>query len=164
MSESDFSKWIEKKSISSDEQAAIEEVIKAFSEYVYAVDQEYQYNKTFLNGFIDSFVKSTKMLQEKKKCMLQIIDRLKIYKESIIIKIDDAWVYEGKKETENKNPISLSKNFDRWSVNSDKISYQIRYTQIPEFVIAGTISMKQQKKEVEEVFNLFVDRLNKDEN
>lgn len=142
----------------------IEETIKAFSEYVCTVDQEYQYNKTFLNGFIDYFVGNTMMLQAKKKCMLQIVDRLKAYKEYIIINIDDAWLYEGKKEAENKNPITLSKTFDRWSVNSNTINYQIRYIQIPGFVIAGTIDMTKQKKDIEEVFKLFTDRLNKDEN
>lgn len=164
MSESDFSKWIEKKSISSGEQIVIEEIIKAFSDYICSVDQEYLYNKTFLTGFIDSFVDSTNMLQAKKKCMLQIINRLKAYKENIVINIDDAWLYEGKKEAENKNPITLSKTFDRWSVNSNKINYQIRYIQIPGFVIAGTIDMTNQKIDIEEVFSLFIDRLNKDEN
>lgn len=164
MGESDFCKWIEKKSIKANDQMEIEETIKAFSEYVCTVDQEYQYNKTFLNGFIDYFVGNTMMLQAKKKCMLQIVDRLKAYKEFIIIKVDDAWVYDGKKETENKNPITLSKTFDRWSVNSNTINYQIRYIQDPGFVIAGTIDMTKQKKDIEEVFSLFIDRLNKDEN
>lgn len=164
MSESDFCKWIEKKNITPHEQTAIEEVIKAFSEFICAVDQEYQYNKTFLNGFIDSFVDCTKMLQEKKKCMLRIINGLKVYKESIVINIDDVWIYEGKKETENKNPITLSKSFNRWNIKSNKTRYQIRYIQIPEFVIAGTIDMAKEAKEIQKVLNLFNERIKKDEN
>ena len=161
MSESDLRKWIENKKISSDNQAAIEELIKAFSEYICAVDQEYLYNKTFLNCFIESFISSTLMLQSKRECMLQIIDKLNDYKESINIDIDGALKYEGKNKEEVKNHISLSNSFDRWMVNSNKIRYQIRFVDNPGFVISGTMNIdeSEQKKEIEGVVSLFKNRL-----
>ena len=48
----DLRTWIEKGEVSDD----IEIIIKAFSDYITAVDSEYQYNKTFLKDFIPAFI------------------------------------------------------------------------------------------------------------
>lgn len=150
MCESDLCEWIKKSHIRWDGKS-IERVIKAFSEYVCAVDQEYLYNKTFLNEFIESFIESTQMLCKKRECMKQLLDYLEDYKEAINIDIDGAWIYEGR-----NNSITLSSSFDKRQVNTNKIKCQIRYLEIPSFVIAKDVS----KEEIKEVANLFKSRLN----
>ncbi len=160
MCESDLSKWIERKCNiqnkidKNDEKYMIGEIVNAFSEYIYAVDPEYQYNKSFLIGFIENFSESIKKLRKKKKWMLQLLESLDVYKNSINIDIDGAWAYEGIEEK-----IVLSDSFDRRLVNADKLRVQIKYLGTPEFVIAKTINFSN-SKEIEEVKNLFENRLN----
>lgn len=145
--------WIEKK-LTENDKTFIEETVKAYSEYIYAVDAEYLYNKTFLNDFIDDFFYSTEMLRIKKECLEQILNKLEKYKKSISINLDGAWRYDGKK-------ITLSDSFDKSKVNTEIINYQIKRLDNPLFVIAGVIDITKKDENIEEVVNLFNDRLNK---
>lgn len=136
----------------------IEYIIRAFSEYICAVDNEYLYNKTFLNEYIDSFVNSTCMLQKKRNLLESFIKGFNLHKDSIFIDIDSAWTYDGRIK-ENDKAINLHCNFDKWKVNSNIASYQIRYLGTHDLVIAGVIDIKNKDKKIEEIFNLFEDRL-----
>ncbi len=159
MCENDLSKWIEGKRIIQkkidiiDEENLINEIVRAFSEYICAVDQEYQYNKNYLNGFIEYFIESIKKLREKKKYMQQLLETFDEYKGAINIDIDGAWIYEGKNDQ-----IILSSCFDKQQVNANKLRLQIKHLETPAFVIAKTIDIADHKK-IEEVKNLFENRL-----
>ena len=52
----DLYNWLENGQISNAEKENIEMIIKAFSDYITAVDSEYLYNKTFLKNFIPAFI------------------------------------------------------------------------------------------------------------
>ena len=153
MRESDLCEWI-KKSHTQREMKSIEKVLKAFSEYVYAVDQEYLYSKNYLKEFIDSFIDSTKMIRKKRECMQQLLDDLADYKTVIDIDIDGVWTYEGE-----KNLIVLSNRFGKWQVNGNEFKCQIKFLGESRFVIAKEIDVSNEK--IKEMTNLFKDRLNK---
>lgn len=161
MKKSDLYKWIENYNDTKNNNTQLVGTIKAFSEYICAVDQEYQYNKTFLNGFIESFYNSVLRLKTKKKCLIKIIKKLKKYKEVIYIDIDGAWIYNGKTNVEDdgEDNIILSDSFDKWDAASNKIKYQIRKLDEPEFVIAGIIDVSKQDDGIKEVVNLFNSRI-----
>lgn len=160
----DLRTWIDKGEVSDDEKAEIEIIIKAFSDYMTAVDPEYQYNKTFLKDFIPAFVISNKMLNAKKVFLTNLIDSLQDYKEALRIEIDNAWIYEGAKQK-----VILANVFSKSRVNSGKLYYQIYYEGKNSFVIANNIKVekldKRMDKEIQEVVDLFLDRLSEnDEN
>ncbi|SDB33976.1 hypothetical protein SAMN02910417_02513 [Eubacterium oxidoreducens] len=156
--------WIDKGEVSDNEKADIEVIIKAFSDYMTAVDPEYQYNKTFLKDFIPSFIMSNKMLNTKKAFLDTLIDSLNDYKEKLKIEIDNAWKYDGTKDS-----VILANFFDKSKVNSGKLYYQINYIDEKSFVLAGSIKTEKLDKDIdkviEEVVDLFLSRLNEnDEN
>ena len=154
----DLRTWIDKGVVSDDEKADIEIIINAFSDYMTAVDPEYQYNKTFLKDFIPAFLTSNKMLNAKKEFLNNLIDSLQDYKDTLRIEIDNAWIYEG-----IKDKIVLANVFSKSKVNSGKLYYQIYYEGKNSFVIANNIKVekldKGMDKEIEEVVDLFLDRL-----
>lgn len=160
----DLRAWIDKGVVSDDEQADIELIIKAFSDYVTAVDPEYQYNKTFLKDFIPAFIISNKKLNTKKIFLDKLIDSIQDYKEKLRIEIDNAWIYEG-----IKDKVVLANYLNKSKVNSGKMYYQINYIDENSFVIAGNIKTekmdREMDKEIEEVVELFLNRLDEnDEN
>lgn len=156
----DLRTWIDRGTVSDDEVANIEIIIKAFSDYVTAVDPEYQYNKTFLKAFIPEFILSNRMLNTKKVFLDKLIDSLQDYKDNLRIEIDNAWKYE---QNDGEDRIVLSNIFSKSKVNSGKMYYQIKYTGDYPFVLAGSIKTEKLEKgidnEIEEVVNLFLDRL-----
>lgn len=154
----DLCKWIKIDDNGKIDRITIEYIIRAFSEYICAVDNEYLYNKTFLNEYIGSFVNSTCMLQKKRNLLECLINKFNLYKGSIFIDIDRAWTYDGRVK-ENDKAINLHCNFDKWKVNSNAASYEIRYLGTCDLVIAGIIDINNKDKEIEEVYNLFEDRL-----
>lgn len=90
----DLRTWIDRGMVSDDEVTNIEIIIKAFLDYMTAVDPEYQYNKTFLKAFIPEFILSNRMLNTKKAFLDKLIDSLQDYKDNLRIEIDNAWKYE----------------------------------------------------------------------
>lgn len=160
----DLRAWIDKGTVSDDEVANIEIIIKAFSDYMTAVDPEYQYNKTFLKDFIPAFILSNKKLNTKKAFLDKLIDSLPDYKENLKIEIDNAWIYE---QNDGEDIIKLSNVFSKAKVNSGKMYYQIKYAGDYSFVVAGNIETERLEqdmdKEIEEVVNLFLDRLSEDD-
>lgn len=160
----DLRAWIDKGILSDDEQSEIELLIKAFSDYMTAVDPEYQYNKTFLKDFIPSFIVSNKKLNAKKCFLDTLIESLQDYKEKLRIEIDNAWIYDG-----IKNNVILASVFNKSRVNSENLYYQINYIAEKSFVLAGSIKTEKLNKEmntaIKEVVDLFLSRLDEnDEN
>lgn len=158
----DLRTWIEKGEVSDD----IEIIIKAFSDYITAVDSEYQYNKTFLKDFIPAFIISNERLNGKKLFLDKLLDSLQYYKEKIRVEIDNAWIYDG---TKGEDKLVLSNSFNMSKVNSEKLYYQIKYVDENSFVIAGNFKIEKSDKgidkEIEEVVDLFLNRLGEnDEN
>lgn len=157
----DLLSWMSSRKITTeDEKAFIEDTLKAFSEYITAVDQEYQYNKSFLNNFIPEFFVSLEMLAKKKKFLNELIEELEDYKGQIKIKVDDAWIFGEEKSGEE---IKLTNRFSISKVNSGKINYQIRYVGEPSFVIAREAKLEKTEKELKEVVELFNSRIKDDE-
>lgn len=152
--------WIENGVITETEKENVEIIIKAFSDYITAVDSEYQYNKTFLKDFIPAFIKSNKMLNIKKDFLDNLICSLIDYKDNIKIEIDNAWIYDGGR---GNDEIVLSNSFNKTRVNSDKLYYQLRFTDEKSFVIAGDLKLENLEKEmdnvIKEVKSLFLSRL-----
>ena len=160
----DLRTWIDRGIVSDDEVVYIVIIIKAFSEYMTAVDPEYQYNKTFLKDFIPAFILSNKMLNTKKAFLDKLIDSLQEYKENLRIEIDNAWVYEQKG---GEDRVVLSNVFSKSKVNSGKMYYQIKYAGDCSFVLAGNIKIEELEKgidnKIEEVVDLFLDRFSEND-
>lgn len=154
----DLYNWLENGQISKAEKENIEMIIKAFSDYITAVDSEYLYNKTFLKKFIPAFILSNENLNIKKEFLIKLKDSLQEYKENLKIEIDNAWHFDGTKSYE----IILLNNFNKSKVNSDKLYYQIKYDGKKSFVIADCVELdklnRDMDKTIKEVKNLFSDR------
>jgi len=154
----DLYNWLENGQISKAEKENIEMIIKAFSDYITAVDSEYLYNKTFLKKFIPAFILSNENLNIKKEFLIKLKDSLQEYKENLKIEIDNAWHFDGTKSCE----IILLNNFNKSKVNSDKLYYQIKYDGKKSFVIADCVELdklnRDMDKTIKEVKNLFSDR------
>lgn len=162
----DLKDWIEKGVILESEKKDVELTIKAFSDYLTAVDPEYKYNKSFLKDFIPDFIKSNEMLIQKKEFLEKLVESLEEYKENLRIEIDNAWIFDG---TKGQDKIILSNVFSKGKVNSGKIHYQLKYNEKYSFVIAGSIDIDSKKANVDkivgEVANLFLSRVDiKNEN
>ncbi len=160
----DLRTWIDNGVLSDDEKERIEIIIKAFSDYLTAVNPEYQYNKTFLKDFIPAFIMSNQNLNIKKEFLEKLIDSLQDYKEKLRIEIDNAWIYDG-----IIDKVVLANVFSESKVNSRKLYYQINYVDETSFVIAKNIQTDMLETEMDkivgEVVDLFLSRLDKnDEN
>lgn len=154
----DLRNWLDNDIVSDDEKSHIEIIIKAFSDYITAVDPEYLYNKTFLKDFIPAFISSNEKLNIKKEFLIKLIDSLCEYKGELKIEIDNAWLYDETKDSK----IILLNNFNKSKVNSDKLYYQIKYDGEKSFVIADCVELDKLNKDmdttIEEVKNLCSDR------
>ena len=163
---SDLYKWLQKGQISDDEKESIKTIIKAFSDYVTAVDSEYLYNKTFLKDFIPAFILCNEKLNVKKEFLIKLIDALQEYKGNLKIEIDNVWQYDGTKSDE----IILLNNFDKLKVNSAKLYYQLKYSVEKSFTIAGFIELKKCEEleelidaEIKKIKSVILDRLSEND-
>lgn len=159
---SDLLKWLENGQISDAEKENIDMIIKAFSDYITAVDSEYLYNKTFLKKFIPAFILSNENLNIKKEFLIKLIESLQEYKENLKIEIDNAWHFDGTKSDE----IILLNNFNKSKVNSVKLYYQVKYSVEKSFTIAGYIEFKKREEleeltdiEIKNIKDMFLNRL-----
>jgi len=158
----DLYNWLENGQISNAEKENIEMIIKAFSDYITAVDSEYLYNKTFLKNFIPAFILSNEKLKIKKEFLIKLIDSLQEYKGNLKIEIDNAWHFDGTKSDE----IILLNNFNKSKVNSFKLYYQVKYSVEKSFSIAGFIEFKKRRefeeltdREIKKIKGIFLDRV-----
>lgn len=149
---------IEGKSLEETEKELLLIGIKAFSEYMVAIDPEYKYNKSFLSGFAEDFVRSVAQLQYKKKIFEEsIVKPFEDYADDILIIMDGAWTFEkGKYVLLNKINVSL--------VNSDKIQYQIKHLKNPKFTIAKKTNIDNIEKVIQDDVERFMRRIERKDN
>lgn len=153
-----FQGMIEGKPLDDEEKVLLINGIKAFSEYMVAIDPEYKYNKTFLSGFAEEFVGSIAQFQKKKKIFEDVIIKpFEDYFEEVTIIMDDVWICE-------KGEIDLSNKFNLSLVNSDEIQYQIKHFKSPEFVIAQKTNVANAEKNIQEDLERFLSRTEKKDN
>lgn len=153
-----FQGMIEGKILAEEEKAFLINGIKAFSEYMVAIDPEYKYNKSFLSGFAEEFVGSIAQFQNKKKIFENVIIKpFEDYFEEVSIIMDDAWICEN-------GQIDLSNKFNSSLVNSDEIQYQIKHFKAPEFVIAKKTNVADVEKNIQEDLERFLCRIEKKDN
>lgn len=129
-----FQNFIEVQELFSEQENNIQQIIAAFSEYVVAVNPDYIYNKTYLNSYIDDFIKSQKALKRKRIILKEISIKLNNigFEKETIVKIDNTWTLE-------KGNISLSNTFDQHIVQKEAIQLEIKSTGY-DIVVAKEIS------------------------
>lgn len=129
-----FQNFIEIQEILPEQENSIQQIIEAFSEYLVAVNPDYIYNKTYLNAYIDDFIKTQKVLKQKHRKLKEIsinLNNIGLEKETIV-KIDDTWTLE-------KGNISLSNTFDQHIVQKKSIQLEIKSTDY-DIVVAKRIN------------------------
>lgn len=141
--------------ISDEESKDIEMMIKAFSEYLVAVNPDYVYNKTYLGAFVEDFVLCQRALKLKYQILLdKIITKLEKrgMESDCSIRIDRAWIYE-------KGKLKLSNSINPYYVKKDKIQVEIEFMHDKGFVIAEEIDITEEYDEtLEKCISKFVSR------
>jgi hypothetical protein len=141
--------------ISDKESKDIEMMIKAFSEYLVAVNPDYVYNKTYLGAFVEDFVLCQRALKLKYQILSEkIITQLeKIGIESdCSIRIDGAWKYENGK-------LKLSNLINPYYVKKNKMQVEMEFIHDNGFVIAEEIDIAEEYDEkLETCISEFVSR------
>lgn len=154
----DLEYWITEGSLLEGAIDNVEGIIRAFSEFIYSVDSEYLYNKTFLDSFIEDFLRSTEMLSIKKNFLEELLDELSDYKDEIQVDVDGAWIFDM-----NHDGVYLSNRFSSSKINSVGIEYQIKHLSEPSFVIARKSTVDDIENEIERVVELFNSRVEENE-
>lgn len=149
-----FQKFIEVQEIFPEQENSIQQIIEAFSEYLVAVNPDYIYNKTYLNAYIDDFIKTQKVLKQKHRKLKEIsikLNNIGLEKETIV-KIDDTWTLE------NGN-ISLSNTFDQHIVQKEAIQLEIKSTDY-DIVVAKRISFHDNfENKLDDCISNFIEKI-----
>jgi len=127
--------FIVNQEISDEKEKNIQQMIRAFSEYIVAVNPEYAYNKTYLSAYVEDFIQCQKVLKLKYQILLNKI-LVKILAAGIeqecIINIDDVWKFENGK-------VKLSNTFNPYIVKRHKMQLELELVHENGFVIAEEI-------------------------
>lgn len=134
----------------------IECVIKLFSEYIVAVNDDYIYNKTYLISFISDFIQAINNLKDKYDFLNnEIIAKLDsdVDWDNIEIIIDETWIYK-------MNDFQLMNSFNKNDVNSKYIKYDINYVGGHAFSVTNQIEYKkfESKEILVKDIGLFIER------
>lgn len=151
-----FQDFIVNQEISDENGKNIEQVIRAFSEYIVAVNSEYAYNKTYLSAYVEDFIQCQKALKIKYQILLdKILDSL--FKAGIeqefIINIDGVWKYEN-------GEVKLSNTFNPYIIKSQKMQLELELVHENGFVIAEEISIDNNNYEkiIDACIETFIER------
>ena len=148
-------KFVETHEISDEKSKDIEMIIKAFSEYLVAVNPDYVYNKTYLGAFVEDFVLCQRALKLKYQILsdkiLNKLEKMGLEKDCSI-RIDGAWKYE-------KGKLKLENSINPYYVKKDKIQVEMEFMHDRGFVIAEEIDIAEEYDEKLEVcISAFVSR------
>lgn len=150
-----FQKFIVKQDIDEVKTRAIEQIIEAFAEYIEAVNQDYVYNKTYLNTYVEGFIQCQKALKSKYRILQDnILKTIHTYgvENECVISIDEAWIYKNGK-------IILSNFINPYIVKSNKVQVKIELMHENGFVIAEEIKLDgDYKKKLDKCISVFIDR------
>lgn len=151
----DLQEFIVCHEISDEESKDIEVMIKAFSEYLVAVNPDYVYNKTYLGAFVEDFVLCQNALKLKYQILsgkiLNKLEKMGIEKDCSI-RIDGAWKYE-------KGILKLSNSINPYYVKKNKMQVEMEFIHDKGFVIADEIDIAEEYDEkLEECISAFTSR------
>lgn len=151
-----FQDFIVNQEISDENGKNIEQVIRAFSEYIVAVNSEYAYNKTYLSAYVEDFIQCQKALKIKYQILLdKILDSLfeAGIEQEFIINIDGVWKYEN-------GEVKLSNTFNPYIIKSQKMQLELELVHENGFVIAEEISIDNNNYEkiIDACIETFIER------
>lgn len=151
----DLHNYIVKKDVSDESAESIEQIIKAFSEFIVAVNPDYIYNKTYMGAFVEDFILCQKSLKQKYQILIRkILPQFLaegIEKECEIT-IDGAWKFE-------KGAIKLNNSLNQYYVKRNKMQIEIELIHDKGFVVAEEINIDREcDKAIDDCILTFLNR------
>lgn len=148
--------WILEKELSENDEESIERVIGAFSEYLVAINPDYQYNKTYLTSFVEDFFECQKVLKRKRevleKRILEELRKAGVDNNDFKVTIDNAWVNQ-------RGKTSLLSSFSISEVKSNKMKFDIEFMGENGFSVANEVDLnKNFENTIKDEVALFLER------
>lgn len=104
--------------------------LKAYSEFIVAVNPDYYYNKTYLQTYFEDFLNVNRNLKNKKIILERIVDTIEtsVYEKSDFkINIDNILVYHNEE-------IAINNKFNKDTAMNKKIAIQYEYTNDMDYI------------------------------
>ncbi len=150
-----FEEFIVNNEVSEQEEKNIEKIIKAFSEYISAVNPDYAYNKTYLSAYVQEFILCQRTLKRKYGILCdKIITKILLANagDDSVVVIDETWTYV-------KGKIHLSNSINSHFVKSNKMRVEIECIHENGFVVAEEINLEEDYDEkLEACISGFIDQ------
>lgn len=129
----------------SDKEEKIAKLISAFSEFIYATDKDYLYNKTYLKVHAKKFIQCQKILKWKYEFLRKIVSILLVrdIEKGVKISIDNIFVFE-------QNKLDIQDTFSFLDASTQKIKYDFEYFGKHSFAVANEILLKMPEEKYKE--------------